>query len=105
MRNEIPGQMAFYFGKPIKLNVKPKSKNQYKYEGFVTATIAQGINVENVLGDIPAKKRNLTEYLGYTALKGLDGKWIPLDNAKHSRIGKAYLEHYNRGRRVLRMIN
>ena len=105
MKNEIPEQMAFYFGKSTKLNVKPKSKNQGKYEGFVAATIAQGINVEDVFEDIPAKKRNLTEYLGYTALKGVDGKWIPLDNAKHSRIGKAYLEHYNRGRKALRMIN
>lgn len=81
------------------------SKNQGKYQGFIEATINQGINVENVLKDINSKKRNLREILGYTALKGRAGEWIPLDNAKDSRIGKVYLEHYNRGRKVLGLVN
>jgi len=82
-----------------------ESKNKEKYGGFVKATVNQGINVENVFKDIQAKKRNLIEYLEYSTLKGLDGERIPLNNAKDSRIGKAYLDHYNRARRILGMIN
>lgn len=72
-----------------------------KYDAFYRAAKAEEVNVEETLKDIPTKKRHLIEILGYPALKGKNGKSVRLCNAKHSRIGKAYRDHYNRAQKCL----
>ncbi len=76
-------------------------KDLSKYERLVLEAGRSGVNVEDVFSDISVKKRHLKDIMGYKALNGPNGEWIPLVNAKDSRIGKAYLDHYNRARRQL----
>ncbi|MDD5192152.1 MAG: hypothetical protein PHH54_00755 [Candidatus Nanoarchaeia archaeon] len=72
-----------------------------KYTDFLKAVKQSGINVENILSDIPAKMRHLRDIMGYEVLIGKNNKPVPLDDAKSSRIGKAYLHTYNQARRYL----
>lgn len=73
---------------------------QRKYATFLKAVKDSGVNVERIFENIPVKKRHLREIMGYPALKGKEGEPVLLDNAKHARIGKAYLDLYNRARQI-----
>lgn len=71
-----------------------------KYQRFIAATESSQINVERIFEDIPTKKRIIREVMGYTALTGRENKAVRLEEAKDARIGKVYLDIYNRARRL-----
>jgi len=79
------------------------SKNHDKYFLFLRVVKDSNVNVENIYEDIPLKKRHLEEVFGFGALNGKEGKWVVWANMKNSRVGKAYLDHYNRARREHRI--
>ena len=72
---------------------------QRKYADFLKAVKSSGVNVERIFDNISIKKRHLRDIMGYEVLIGKDGEPVLLDNAKHARIGKAYLDLYNRARK------
>jgi len=73
-----------------------------QYAEFLQAVDDSGVDVEdveNVSGQVAVKIRHLEQIFGYRALNGPGGRKIPLRQAKHTRVGQAYLGHYNRARR------
>ena len=72
-----------------------------KYKAFTKAVVNSGVDVERLYDSIPTNKKHLREIMGYNVLIGRKGKPVLLDNAKNSRIGKAYLKTYNTAKRAL----
>ena len=92
--------ISFFKIMSIRESLASEYKNYFKYIPFLRAVNESGVDVEDIYSDIDIKKRHLEKILGYQVLNGRSSKNIPLDNTKDTRIGKAYLDHYNRARRL-----
>ena len=86
-------------GKSRKRKKIPDSRIR-KYKLLIKKTNEQGLNPEAVFMYVSEKRSLLREVMGYTQLKGKEGR-ISLDECSESQIGKSFRNNYKTAFRAI----
>ena len=75
-----------------------RSKNYNRYEIFIKATRANGVDVDRIMNDTKTKRNLLINIMDYTNLMGKGGR-VNILEATDSRVGMAYKSCYDQARK------